>query len=164
MGTFSQVSAGLFCIGVQIVSWGFYVVNAVKSKSNRSDSQCSKTELLFVPLAHQDIRSSLSPRGDWPSFRRKQRHHLHQLFVFLPQFGDFARCRFPLRVPSQPLFACLQEILAPAVIQSRGNPFASAQFRDALFASQSFQFDPHFLFRRVPLPRLPTNLPYPILC
>src|SRR5918993_3001886 len=52
------------------------------------------------------------------------------------------------RVAREPLLAGLEELLGPAVIHRRGDPFAAAELGDALLAAQALQHDADLLFSR----------------
>jgi putative DNA primase/helicase len=49
------------------------------------------------------------------------------------------------RVACQPPFPGLQELLRPGVIQTLGDAFVPAEFRDAVFATQAIQYNADFL-------------------
>src|SRR5437763_10885638 len=91
-------------------------------------------------------------------------NHLFQRAGFPAQVLDFGRRRRPLRVAGQALLAGLEELLRPAVIEVLNDPFAAAQFGDAVFATQTSQHDADlFLRRKLPAGRAP-DLLHNLLC
>src|SRR5262249_47463062 len=73
------------------------------------------------------------------------------------------RRRLARRIPQQPLLAGFEELLAPPVIQVRGQTLAATQLRDALLAPQPLEHDADLLLRREPAARPPVDLPHDLL-
>src|SRR4029450_5079299 len=65
--------------------------------------------------------------------------------------------------PQQPLLAGFEELLAPAVVQIRGQLLAATQLRDTRFAPQPLGHDADLLLRREPAARPPVDLPHDLL-
>jgi hypothetical protein len=61
---------------------------------------------------------------------------------------------FSLRFPAS------RNCFWPGVIQAFGNPLTTAEFCNAVFASQAFQYDPDFVFSRMVLARGPADVFY----
>ncbi len=80
-------------------------------------------------------------------------HHLLQLAVLGAEILDLITGRLPDRVTGQLLLACLQKLLAPAVVEVRRDALSATQLRDALIPPQPFEYDPDLLLRR----ELPTG-------
>ena len=62
------------------------------------------------------------------------------------------------RVAGQALLAGLKKVFRPPIVEVLGNPFAAAQFGDALFAAQAFQHDTDLLLGRILLARRPADV------
>ena len=54
--------------------------------------------------------------------------------------------RLSCGITGQTLLASLQKLLRPTVVQILVNTFFAAQLRNAVLASQTFQYDPDLLF------------------
>src|SRR5262249_25157985 len=90
--------------------------------------------------------------------------YLLERSVLVAQRLHFRRRRFACRVSQQPLLACLEKLLAPAVVQVRRQSLAPTEFCDAFLASQALEDDPNLLFGRKAPPRTPVDLPDDLLC
>ena len=74
-----------------------------------------------------------------------------------PHLGHLACVRLALGVPHQPLLSCLEEVLAPPIVQVGRDAFPPAQAGDARLAPEAFQHDPDLLLCRVLLPGHPAD-------
>jgi hypothetical protein len=83
---------------------------------------------------------------------------LLQLSVLAAQVFDFVTGGFPGRVASQLLLARFEKVLAPALVEVRGDAFSTAQVGDTLLASESFEHDADLLFRGKLPSASPTDL------
>jgi len=70
-----------------------------------------------------------------PVAERQLGDDFFQLAVLRPQLLHLAAGGFAHRVATEPLLARLEEVLAPALVQVRSDPFLPAQLGDALLAS-----------------------------
>jgi len=68
--------------------------------------------------------------------------------VFASQVLHFVAGGFSDRVASQLLLARLEKVLAPSVVEVRGDTLSSTEIGDALLASQTFENNADLLFRR----------------
>ena len=68
--------------------------------------------------------------------------------VFASQVLHFVAGGFSDRVASQLLLARLEKVLAPSVVEVRGDALSSTEIGDALLASQTFENNADLLFRR----------------
>ena len=67
---------------------------------------------------------------------------------------------FANSVAGQLLLAGFEKILAPAVVEVRGDAFPATQLRDTLLASKALEHDAHLLFGRELPARAATDLPH----
>jgi hypothetical protein len=70
-----------------------------------------------------------------------------QLPVLASQIFDFVTGGFSDGVTSQLFLPCFEKVLAPSVVEVRGDAFSSAQIGDALLASQSFENNADLILR-----------------
>ena len=68
--------------------------------------------------------------------------------VFASQVLHFVAGGFSDRVASQLLLARLEKVLAPSVVEVRGDAFSTTEIGDALLASKPFKDNADLLFRR----------------
>ena len=85
-------------------------------------------------------------------------HDLFQIAGLATQILDLARRRCTRRVVRQAVFAGLDELLGPAVIQTLGNAFSASQFINAVLALQAVQNDPDLFLGRILFARGPDVL------
>jgi len=85
---------------------------------------------------------------------------LLQLAVLASQILDFVAGRFAHSVSRKLLLPRLEKVLAPSVVEVRGDAFSPTQIRDALLASKPFEYDPNLLFGRELPSAPPTDLSY----
>jgi hypothetical protein len=76
------------------------------------------------------------------------------------QIRDLAARRRPRSIAGEAPLASLQELLRPGVIQALGNPFASAQLRNAVLAAKAIENDADFLLGRILPARRSANVSY----
>jgi hypothetical protein len=60
---------------------------------------------------------------------------------------DLVAGRFACGVAGQPLLACLQKVLGPAIIEVLVDTFLAAQLSDAVLAAQTRDHDPDLFLR-----------------
>jgi len=89
---------------------------------------------------------------------RHLRNDFFELAILGPQVFHLGACRLPHRVAAQLLFSGLEEVLALAIVQIHGNPFASAQLGHADLAAYAVEHDPDLLLRGKPPARLTTDV------
>src|SRR5271157_1016140 len=80
------------------------------------------------------------------------------------QLLHFVRGCSPRRIAGQALLASLEEVLRPAIIEVLNDPFAAAELRDAVLATQALQYDADLLFGGKLPPRRTADGLYDLLC
>jgi hypothetical protein len=95
-----------------------------------------------------------------PILQGQLSHHLLQLLKLTPHLHHFLAVCLTLGIPYQALIPRFQEFLAPLAVKVGLDPFFPAQLGDRVFPPQSFQHDPHLLFRGVLLTRHPVDTPH----
>src|SRR5215468_1093767 len=76
---------------------------------------------------------------------------------------DIIAARFACSIAGQPLLACLQEVLGPAIVEVLVDAFLAAQLGDAVLAAQAGDHDPDLVFSRKVPPGRPPNIAYCLL-
>ena len=81
-----------------------------------------------------------------PDFEGLLGDDLFQFLRFAPEVLDVAGVGGPLGVTGQAALAGFEELLRPAVVETFGDAFATAQFGDRRFAAQAVEDDTDLLF------------------
>ena len=111
----------------------------------------------------QNISFLVSPIRNHAFFKEAQLKRLFsdnffELPCLMAQVFDLAARGSPCRIPRQTPLASFKELRRPTVIQALGNALTSAQFSNALLASQAIQHNPDLLFSRILFPGRPTDV------
>jgi hypothetical protein len=85
-------------------------------------------------------------------------HKFLELVSLRAQPLHFVAGRFACGVACQPLLARLQKVLRPAIIEVLVDALLAAQLSDTVFAAQTRNYDPDFLFCRELPPGRPADV------
>ena len=111
------------------------------SSTSRMISSFSDAEYLIRVRPHRPARFF-----EQAQFQRLFRHDLLLIAGSTAQILHLVSVCSECSIASQPLLACLHEVLGPLVVDALGNALTVAQLSDAVFPTQPAQDDPDLLF------------------